>query len=59
MLIMMATILSVWLTFLQNEAVVYLFFLAVNPNIRSRGYGSAILQDVKDLAGNRPVVLAN
>ena len=43
---------------LQNEAVVYLFFLAVNPNIRSRGYGSAILQDVKDLAGNRPVVLA-
>ena len=43
---------------LQNEAVVYLFFLAVNPNIRYRGYGSAILQDVKDLAGNRPVVLA-
>ena len=34
------------------------FSLAVNPNIRSRGYGSAILQDVKDLAGNRPVVLA-
>lgn len=43
---------------LQNEDVVYLFFLAVNPQIRSRGYGSEILQDIKKIAGSRPVVLA-
>lgn len=43
---------------LQNEDVVYLFFLAVNPQIRSRGYGSEILQDIKKISGNRPVVLA-
>ncbi len=43
---------------LQNEEVVYLFFLAVNTNIRSRGYGTAILEDIKQLAANRPVVLA-
>ena len=32
--------------------------MAVNPQIRSRGYGSEILQDIKKIAGNRPVVLA-
>ena len=34
MLIMMATIFVGLAYILQNEAVVYLFFLAVNPNIR-------------------------
>lgn len=43
---------------LENEEVIYLFFLAVNPNSRSRGYGSAILQDIKQLAGKRPIILA-
>ena len=43
---------------LENEEVIYLFFLAINPNIRSRGYGSAILQDIRNLAGKRPIILA-
>lgn len=43
---------------LQNEEVVYLFFLAVNTQIRSLGYGSAILQDIKHLANKRPIILA-
>lgn len=43
---------------LQNEEVIYLFFLAVNPQIRSQGYGSAILKDISALAEERPIVLA-
>lgn len=43
---------------LQNDDLLYLFFLAVNTKIRSRGYGSAILQDIKKVAGNRPIILA-
>ena len=43
---------------LENKEVVYLFFLAVNTKIRSRGYGTAILQDIKKLAGERPIILA-
>ena len=42
---------------LENKEVIHLIFLAVNTKIRSRGYGTAILKDIKQLAGNRPVVL--
>lgn len=43
---------------LENEEIVYLFFLAVNPQLHSHGYGSAILQDIKIIAEKRHIILA-
>lgn len=37
--------------------LVYALFLAVNDEVRSRGYGSRILGQLKAEAGSRPVVL--
>lgn len=42
---------------LVSDEVIYLLFLAVEPTLYSRGYGSKILRDVKKRAGHRPIYL--
>lgn len=41
----------------ENDDLVFILYLAVNDEIRSRGYGSRILEYVKAKAGERPIVL--
>lgn len=46
------------LTFtVESRTMVWLFYLAVNDAVRSRGYGSRILAQVRREAAGRPVVL--
>ncbi len=40
-----------------TERMVYALFLAVNDEVRSRGYGSRILTWLKEQAGPRPIAL--
>lgn len=42
---------------IQDEAFVFLLFLAVDGRHRSKGYGSLILKDFAQAAGSRPCVL--
>lgn len=41
----------------ENDDLVFILYLAVNDEVRSRGYGSRILECVRDKAGERPIVL--
>ncbi|MCR2051279.1 GNAT family N-acetyltransferase [Actinomyces bowdenii] len=41
----------------ESRTMVWLFYLAVNDSVRSRGYGSRILEQVRRRAVGRPVVL--
>lgn len=42
---------------IENADLLFVFFLAVNPAIQSRGYGGKILQEIKQAAGSRPIIL--
>lgn len=42
---------------IENKTMIFVFYLAVNDNIRSKGYGSRILQYVKEHAGEKNIVL--
>ncbi|MCS4487812.1 GNAT family N-acetyltransferase [Streptococcus sp. SQ9-PEA] len=41
----------------ESEETVYILFLAVNATYRGKGYGSAILEDCKQLSKGRALVL--
>ncbi len=41
----------------ENEDMVFVLYLAVNDEIRSKGYGTAILTDLKARASGRGVAL--
>ncbi len=41
----------------ENSDAVFVLYLAVNAKLRSKGYGSQILQQIMDQAGARPVIL--
>lgn len=41
----------------ENSDAVFVLYLAVNAEKRSKGYGSHILQQIMDQAGARPVIL--
>lgn len=46
------------LTFsLSNKNSVFVLYLAVNDEIRSRGYGTAIIKEIKKMAGERSISL--
>lgn len=42
---------------LETDKVLYLLYLAVSPDVRSKGLGSAILSEIKKEAGNREIIL--
>ncbi len=42
---------------ISSDQLVFLLFLAVTSEVRSKGYGKAILDDMAQLAKKRPVVL--
>lgn len=42
---------------IEAHDLVYVLFLAVDDRLRSRGYGSAIINEVKDIADGRPLYL--
>lgn len=41
----------------ENKTMIFALYLAVNDSIRSKGYGSRILQYVKEHAGGKNIVL--
>lgn len=42
---------------MSNEEFVFILYLAVNDKIRSKGYGSAILQCIKQRFSNKAIAL--
>lgn len=43
--------------FLENEKTVFILFLAVNGKVRSKGYGSRILSQIKELHPGKTIFL--
>lgn len=41
----------------RDSDLIYLFFLAVSPDHQSRGYGTAILTDLKQFYAQRPILI--
>lgn len=42
---------------LKNSACAYLYFLAIDPSIRSKGYGSLALQNLNEKYSNLQIIL--
>lgn len=44
--------------FAVNKKLVFVMFIAVDKNLRSKGYGSAILREIKDKYPNRKIIIS-
>ena len=42
---------------IESEKMIYLLYFAVNTHQRSRGYGSRIIQELKQIAENKEIIL--
>ena len=42
---------------IESEKMIFLLYFAVNAQIRSKGYGSRIIEEVKKIAGEREIIL--
>lgn len=43
--------------YMETDKLIYILYLAVNPKIRSKGYGSKILDWIKNKSNGRPLVI--
>ena len=42
---------------IESEKMIFLLYFAVNAQLRSKGYGSRIIEEIKKIAGKREIIL--